>query len=81
MTATTSDPYRRRGRRFGCKSQGGSAKNSASLVINVSTITGRPLLQALVQVNVEFENNATVQIFNGRKFGSRRIIAEFMKGT
>jgi splicing factor 45 len=52
-------------------------------VINVTTKDAKPPLQPLVQVHVEFENKAdadkAVQIFHGRKFGSRRIIAELMK--
>jgi hypothetical protein len=52
-------------------------------VIHVTTKDATPPLQPLVQVHVEFENKAdadkAVQIFHGRKFGSRRIIAELMK--
>jgi hypothetical protein len=52
-------------------------------VINVTTKDANPPSQPLVQVHVEFANKAdadkAVKIFHGRKFGSRRIIAELMK--
>lgn len=52
-------------------------------VINVVTKDAKPPLQPLVQVHVQFVSTAdaekAVQIFHGRKFGARRIIAELMR--
>ena len=52
-------------------------------VMSVVTKDAKPPLQPLVQVHVQFASKTdadkAVQIFHGRKFGTRRVIAELMR--